>query len=64
MTYPVILSDLGGVVVEFNADQLVHHMAQLLGRPFDEVQAAIYHKDLLLPFELGKISPTAYYEGL
>lgn len=64
MTYPVILSDLGGVVVEFNADQVVHQMAQVLGRPFDEVQAAVYHKELLLPFELGKISPKLYYEGL
>ena len=64
MAYPLILSDIGGVVVEFNADQLVHQMAQLIGRPFDEVQAVVYHKDLLLPFELGRISPQAYYEGL
>ena len=64
MAYPVILSDLGGVVVEFNADQLVHQMAQLLGREFDEVHAAVYHKELLLPFELGKISPKTYYERL
>ena len=64
MTFPVILSDLGGVVVEFNADQLVHQMAQLLGRSFDDVQAAVYGKDLLLPFELGQIGPKAYYEGL
>ena len=64
MAYSLILSDIGGVAVEFNADQLVHQMAQLLGRPFDEVQAAVYHKELLLPFELGRISPQTYYEGL
>ena len=64
MTYEVVISDLGGVVVDFNADRLVHQMAVLLGRPFDEVQAAIYHTELLLPFELGRIRPQAYYEGL
>ncbi|MBI4342253.1 MAG: HAD family phosphatase [Candidatus Omnitrophica bacterium] len=64
MAYPVVISDLGGVVLEFNADQVVHQMAQLLGRSFDEVQAAVYDKALLLPFELGRITPQAYYEGL
>ena len=64
MLYELVISDLGGVVVEFNADRLVHQVAGLLGRPFDEVQAVIYHKELLLPFELGQIRPHAYYEGL
>ena len=64
MTYEVVISDLGGVVVDFNADRLVHQVATLLGRPFDEVQAAIYHTELLLPFELGRITPQVYYEGL
>ena len=64
MGYTLVISDLGGVVVEFNADQIVHQMAQLLGRSFDEVQAAVYDKALLLPFELGRISPQAYYAGL
>ena len=64
MQYDLVISDLGGVVVEFNADRLVHQVAALLGRPFDEVQEAIYHKELLLPFELGRIRPQAYYEGL
>lgn len=64
MHYSVIFCDLGGVVVEFDADRLVHQVATLLGRPFDEVQKAVYDKELLLPFELGHIRPQAYYEGL
>jgi putative hydrolase of the HAD superfamily len=64
MLYTAVISDLGGVAVEFNADQVVHRMAQVIGRPFDEVQAAVYHKELLVPFELGRITPIAYYEGL
>ena len=64
MAYHVIISDLGGVVVEFNADQIVHQMTQLLGRSFDEVQQAVYDKELLLPFELGRVTPQVYYEGL
>ena len=64
MAYQVVISDLGGVVVEFNADHIVHQMAQLVGRSFDEVQQAVYDKELLLPFELGRVSPQAYYEGL
>ncbi|MBI4597823.1 MAG: HAD family phosphatase [Candidatus Omnitrophica bacterium] len=62
--YDLVLFDLGGVVVEVNSDQLLHHVAQLTGKSFEEVQAVIYHKDLLLPFELGRITPQAYYEGL
>lgn len=62
--HALVLSDLGGVVVEFDADKLVQQVAQLLGRPFDEVQRVIYHKELLLPFETGHLSPEAYYEGL
>ncbi len=64
MLYQLVLFDLGGVVVEVESDRLVHQVAQLLGRPFEEVQQAIYHEELLLPFELGRISATAYYEGL
>ena len=64
MAYPLVISDVGGVVLEFNADQVVHQMAQLLGRSFDEVQAAVYHKEVLLPFELGRITPQVYYEAL
>ena len=59
-----VLCDLGGVVVEVNADQLVQQVSQLLNRPFDDVQQAVYHSELLLPFELGRIAPEAYYAGL
>jgi putative hydrolase of the HAD superfamily len=62
--HALVLSDLGGVVVEFDADKLVHHIAQLLGRTFDDVHQAVYSKELLLPFEVGRITPEAYYEGL
>ena len=64
MPYALILCDLGGVVVHVDADRLVHHVAQLIGRPFDEVQQIVYHDELLLPLELGRIGPRAYYEGL
>ena len=64
MSYDVVLFDLGGVVVDVESDRLVLRAAQLLGRPFDEVQAAVYHKELLAPFELGRIGARAYYEGL
>ena len=64
MTYQLVLFDLGGVVVEVESDRLVHQVSQLIGRPFEEVQQAVYHTDLLLPFELGRITATAYYEGL
>ena len=52
------------MAVDFDADRMVHQVSQLLGRSFDEVRQAVYHPELLLPFELGRISPQAYYEGL
>ena len=64
MSYQLAIFDLGGVVVEVESDRLVHQVAQLLGRSFEEVQAAIYHEELLLPFELGHVGPQAYYAGL
>jgi len=64
MNYELVLSDLGGVVVDFNADRIVLQVSQLVGKPFDEVQAVIYHKELLLLFEIGRMSPKEYYEGL
>jgi len=64
MTYDLILSDLGGVVVEMETDRLMHQVSQLVNRPFDEVQAAVYDKTLLLPFELGKITAKTYYQEL
>jgi putative hydrolase of the HAD superfamily len=64
MEHPLVMFDMGGVTVDVESDRLVEQVAQLLGRTFDDVQQAVYHQELLLPFELGKITPKAYYEGL
>ena len=64
MGYELIIFDLGGVVVDVESDRLVHHVSQLVGRSFEEVQAEVYHEDLLGRFELGQITPQDYYEGL
>ena len=64
MQYKLVIFDLGGVVVEVESDRLVHQVSQLIGRSFEDVHNAVYHEELLLPFELGKISAKAYYEGL
>lgn len=64
MSVQVIFCDLGGVVVEVESDRMVHQMAQVIGRSFEEVHEAVYHRELLLPFELGRISPQDYYAGL
>ena len=64
MQYELVIFDLGGVVVEVESDRLVHQVAQLVGRSFEEVQKAVYHDELLLPFELGRINAKVYYEGL
>ena len=64
MVYQLALFDLGGVVVHFDSDRLVHQASQLIGKSFDDVHQAVYDKELLLPFELGQIRPQAYYEGL
>src|SRR5262245_5949901 len=64
MLHQFVLCDLGGVVVDVESDRLVHQVAQLTGKSFEEVQAAVYHEQLLLPFELGRISAKEYYDGL
>ena len=64
MDYQLVMFDMGGVAVEVESDRLVHQVAQLLGRSFEEVQEAIYHQELLLPFELGRINAQTYYDGL
>lgn len=64
MRYSLVISDLGGVILHVDSDRLVHQVAQLVGRSFEDVQEAVYHEELLLPFELGRIKPRAYYEGL
>ena len=64
MDYPLVIFDMGGVLVDLESDLLVHQVAQLLNRSFDDVQAVIYDEALLLPFELGRINATAYYAGL
>ena len=62
--YDLVLFDLGGVVVEVDSDGLIHQVAQLTGKSFDEVHQIVYHEELLLPFELGRITPLVYYQGL
>lgn len=62
--YRAILCDLGGVMVDLEPDQLIRQVSQLIGRSFNEVQKAVYDPRLLLPFEVGKITPEAYHEGL
>ena len=64
MPYELVIFDLGGVAVEAEADRLVFQVSQVLGRSFEDVQQAVYDKEMLLPFELGQISAAAYYEGL
>lgn len=64
MDYPLVMFDMGGVVVDVESDRLVHQIAQLLGKTFEDTQAAVYDKTLLLPFELGRISSREYHEGL
>ena len=64
MAYRLAIFDLGGVAVEVDSDRLVHQVSQLVGRTFEDVQDIIYHDELLLPFELGRIHATVYYEGL
>lgn len=64
MAYRVVIFDLGGVVVDVESDRLIHQIAPRLGHSSEHVEKAIYHQDLLLPLELGRISPHAYYERL
>ncbi len=64
MAYELVIFDLGGVVVEVDSDRLMHQVSQLIGRSLEEVQAVVYHEELLLPLELGRITPRDYYEGL
>lgn len=64
MAYPLVIFDLGGVVVELDSDRLIHQVSRLVGHPFEDVQEVVYHQELLLPLELGRISPQEYYEGL
>lgn len=64
MAYELVLFDLGGVTVDFEADRLVHQVSQLAGRPFDEVQQVVYDAQLLGPLERGQVKPEIYYEGL
>lgn len=64
MTHDVVMFDLGGVVVDVESDRLVHQVAQLSGRSVEDVYAQVFHKDWLLPLELGRIKPQAYYDAL
>ncbi len=62
--YELILCDMGGVLVDVESDRLLHWMSQSMGRSLEEVERAVYHPELLLPFELGQITPRDYYTGL
>ena len=64
MQYELVLFDLGGVVVDVESDRLMFQVSQLVGKSLDEVQAAVYDKELMVPFETGRLTPRAYYEGL
>ena len=64
MDYQLVMFDMGGVAVEVESDRLVHQVAQLTGRTFEDAHAAVYDKTLLHPFEIGRISPREYYAGL
>lgn len=64
MHYEVVFFDLGGVVVDVDSDRLMLQVSQLTGKTLDEVQAAIYNKELMVPFETGHLSPKQFYEGL
>ena len=62
--YRLGIFDLGGVVVDVESDRLVHQVAQIVGCSFEQVQEVVYHPELLLPFELGWMTPEAYFDGL
>ncbi len=64
MHYDVVFFDLGGVVVDVESDRLMLQVAQTTGKTIDEVQQAVYHKELMVPFETGHLSPKQYYAGL
>ena len=64
MHYSVVFFDLGGVVVDVDSDRLMLQVAQLVGKSLDEVQAAVYSKELMVPFETGHLTPKQFYEGL
>ena len=64
MDHPLVMFDMGGVVVDVESDRLVHQVAQLIGQSFEDTHAAVYDKALLHPFEIGRISAREYFEGL
>ena len=64
MNYDLVIFDLGGVVVQVESERLLQELASLLARPVEQIREVVYHKDLLLPFELGRIGSRDYYQGL
>ena len=58
------LFDLGGVAVEVETDRMLHQLSLLTRVPLEEVERAVYDADWLLPLELGRITPEAYYGRL
>ena len=63
MSYELMIFDLGGVIVESDAEGLIKQVCQQVGREVEAVRRAVYDDDLIL-FELGQISPEAYYDRL
>jgi len=55
--------DVGGVTVDFDTDRLILQVSQLVGQSFEEVQRVVYDESLV-SFELGRMTPQRYYQGL
>lgn len=64
MHYAAIFFDLGGVVVDVESDRLMLQVSQLSGKTLDQVQEAVYDKNLMHLFEMGRLTPKQFYEGL
>ena len=64
MAYKLLIFDLGGVALKIEHAPLMDRVCEVATRPLEEIQRAIYHEETLLDFELGKITPRAYYTHL
>jgi putative hydrolase of the HAD superfamily len=53
-----VISDLGRVVLWFDNNIFLRKLADLVGRPFDEVKAAVHgHLELVHRFDEGRLTP-------
>lgn len=62
MNIEAILFDMGGVMVNCDPKPALSAFAAGLGKPYEEVYAAIANEEVISPFELGQISPEDYFE--